>query len=163
MSAIVINHEESKYELKFKKAAVWFSRIEHSLYAVVFILVLGAIYLDYDSRLEVKIVIMAIVALVFIVLFIKNINVWRDNRFLLEKSGEEFVVNKAGKVNRIEMSNIIMKKTVSIYSARPYFDIYLRIDGRKLSVIEGVSVRDKEIILKDLGVFISSFSKPELK
>ena len=66
-------------------------------------------------------------------------------------------------MNRIEMSNIIMKKTVSIYSARPYFDIYLRIDGRKLSVIEGVSVRDKEIILKELGVFISSFSKPELK
>ena len=101
---------------------------------------------------------MAIVALVFIALFIKKINVWKDYRFLVEKINNEIVINREIKVNSILLTDILLKKTTSIYSTRSYFNIYLRMDGMKLSIIERVSEKDKETVIRGLGVFVSGSS-----
>ena len=157
MSAIVINHGETKFELRFKKAAVWFSRIELSIYSILLVLTFGALYIYGESERKVKIAVIAIFAAAFIVVFIMKINSWKNYTFILEKKSNLFVINEKVKIESILASNIFLKEMVS-ESGSSYFDIFLRLDGKKFRIIEGVIEEDKEIIMKELREFLSNSS-----
>ncbi|MEO6330163.1 MAG: hypothetical protein ABIO55_14620 [Ginsengibacter sp.] len=159
VSSIMINYDSKKITIKNNKTNVWLLSLEAVIYIIVFFsLMFFVIYKSHSSLLS-KVTVVTISSVIFLFVVFTDKKRFLDREFTIEFLDKEIMINNVVQAETKKIERIIIKESISGYSARAYYDIYAIFLGIKYSVIKDVSETDRREIVK---AFKSFFNIPEL-
>lgn len=114
------------------------------------------IFIKSSSRIEVKIGFIVALSIAFLLVVYRKLTSILGRDFYLSRTKYGFIINNKVRTGNIDRGAICIKEMVSTYSAKAYYDISIRVNGKKIPIAFGASEMDKVAILEGLNYFLSS-------
>ena len=154
MSSVTIKYDSKKITIQSTKPGMWLLGFEPVIYFILFSLILFVLY-EGDYSLLTNVMIAVISSVIFLFAVLKYKQRFLGNEFTIDLSGNEIKINNLVQAQTKQIERIILKESISTYSANAYYDIYAVFLGFKYSVIKGVSETDQKEIVKALKSFFN--------
>jgi len=130
--------------------------MELIIYFILFLLVIFFIYDKSASKLSVKLSIIIFLASAFLIVVIKKIRSFFGTRIEIKKLDDGFIINNLVKLKNIDIKDIHVKEMISTYSSNAYYDISIKINGKKYFFAIGADEKDKKEILEAINTLSKS-------
>lgn len=156
MKSIKVEYNSKAFSVKPNMIALWLHRFELAIYLFIFSTLMYAIYTKSASKYEVKVgVIIALSIALIIVVIYKRKSVIGEHFSILRTIGG-FCINSTINIAMIDLESILVKESVSTYSAEGYYDIALPVGGKSIPVAFGLPEDEKDELLRALRSFLSN-------
>lgn len=146
--------QENELVVKYPKAGLIWYFVEMLSYAIGFFLVCIVIWKNSETKLGIRISLIAIISIVYLLITIRQ-KKFKNLGFKIQIVNNEIVVNKQHTKFR-QISSISFKTSVSTYSAEVYYDINIKIGNTEYQILSGVNESDMNLVIKALNEFNGS-------
>ncbi len=125
MGSVKLHYNSKKISVRHSKKIVWLLRIESFIYITIFFsFMIFAIYKGGGSLLT-NLIVIAISSVIFLYIVLNKKETFFGKEFSVEFINNGIRINNVEEAETKKIDKVIIKESISTYSANAYYDIYV--------------------------------------